>query len=209
MDDPLLDAKARVQRYWNVDGLHEIAIAILFLLTAVIVWAGDSASLPKFWRGAAGVAFPIVLMGGIFLEPSVVRAIRNRLTFPRTGYVAFGKAPVRQQGIAGVLAFCVAVAVAVLLARSSVEDLQGWLAPALSVLLGGFTVWMGRRYGLPRFLAVAVFSVAAGFAIGAAGLPLSESMAAYWLAMGVAMLTSGTLALLHFLHAAPAASGDE
>jgi hypothetical protein len=210
INDPLLDANTRVQRYWNVDGLHEIAMAILFLLTALSVWAGESATLSKFWKGAAAVALPIFLIVGISVEGSVVQAIRRRLTFPRTGFVTFRKPSAKRRRVGVTVAFCIAILVVFLVARSPLENVQAWLVPALSLVFGGFVAWMGLAFRLRRFLVVALASAAAGAAIAALGLPLPAAMAMYWMAMGVVMLLSGALALRRYLHAAPVETpGDE
>lgn len=204
MIDALTDARSRVHRYWNVDGLHEIAISVLFLLTAAWVWAGDMASLSRTWKGVLSVTFPLMLCGGIMAEGKVVKAIRMRLTYRRTGFVEFRQPSRRTRVWSGVAGCAVAVLLASFIARNGADWVETWWVPGLGALVGVFAGWLGWTQGPRRFLAVAAVSVAAGAAIGLAGYEMNAGMAIFYLVMGVTMLLSGGTALWQYLRIAPA-----
>jgi hypothetical protein len=200
MNDPLTRAEARVQRYWNVDGLHEIAAALLFALTAVWVWATDLSSLPRAWKGAFSITFPVMLWAGIWAEGRVVGAIRRRLTIPRAGFVAFRKPPRRKQAIVAGAAFLVAAAIAVLIVRDS-GSLLRWGIAFAGLGVATFLGSIGWRTGLVRFFLVGFLMLAAGIAIPLSGMDLSRGMMLYWLIAGGTFLISGGVTLWRFLHA--------
>jgi len=111
MNDPLREAEGRLQRYWNVDGLHEIGVALIFALTALWVWAGDLSDLPRAWKGWFSATFPVVICGGIFGEKYVVNAIRRRLTYPRAGFARLRQPPRKKQVWAALMGAFVAAAI--------------------------------------------------------------------------------------------------
>jgi hypothetical protein len=199
MTDALLEAKGKVHRYWNVDGLHEIAIACIFLLTAGWVWASDISPAGSVWRAVLSVSFPIMLCGGIMGEKRVVAAIRQRLTFRRTGFVEFRKPSPRQRAVSAVFGVAVAIALTVIVAQRGTAALEEILAPGMAALVGLFMGWLGFFHGPRRFVAVAAASVAAGLAIAYARLDMSAGMAAYYAAMGAVLLGSGVFTLWQYL----------
>src|SRR4051794_2535884 len=92
MDDQLREAEGRLQRYWNVDGLPEIGVALILAMTALWVWASDVSGLPQPWKGAFSTTFPVIFCGGIMAEGRVIKLIR-RLTYPRAGFAELRKPP--------------------------------------------------------------------------------------------------------------------
>src|SRR5690242_655678 len=102
MNDPMREAERRLQRYWNVDGLHEIAITVMLALTSLWTWASDLSELPRAWKSAFSATVPLLLCGGIFVEGWAIKAIRRRLTYPRAGFVEFRK-PTRIKRVRAVL----------------------------------------------------------------------------------------------------------
>src|SRR5215471_10223374 len=103
MDDPLREAQSRLQRYTVVDGLHEIGAALIFALTAVWVWTSDLSSLPRFWKQAFSVTFPVMIWAGMWAERRIVKAIRRRLTYPRAGFAEERRPPRRRTLVIGLL----------------------------------------------------------------------------------------------------------
>jgi peptidoglycan/LPS O-acetylase OafA/YrhL len=86
------DYASRPRRYVNVDGINELTCGLIFLGFAFFN------SIPWLYLGWV----PLVYFGG--------QAIKKRITYPRTGYVAYR----RKQGplvafIGGAVALCVAV----------------------------------------------------------------------------------------------------
>jgi hypothetical protein len=199
MHDPLRDAEARLQRFWNVDGLHEIGIAVLFGLTAVWVWSSDLADLPKFWKGVFSTTFPVLIFGGIYGEKWVVERIRRRMTVPRVGFVKLRRPSVRMRlgsGVGGAVA-------AVLVAAMAVRDPSGWerwAGAAMGLMVGGFLSVMAWKGQTPRFYAVAVVLAVTGAWISWARLPFAEALTTFWAVSAIAVLVSGGVTLWRFLH---------
>jgi hypothetical protein len=199
MDDPLRDAEARLQRFWNVDGLHEIGIAILFGLTAVWVWSSDLADLPKFWTGVFSATFPMLLLGGMYGEKWVVERVRRRLTVPRVGFVKLRQPSVRMRVGSGIAGAAVAALVAVMAVRDQ-SGWERWAGAAMGLMLGAFLAVMGWKGRTPRFYVVGAVLVVAGVWLSWKRLEFAETMVAFWAISSVAVLVSGGVTLWRFLH---------
>ena len=87
MEQPDLDDVARrSQKYWDVDGLPELMMGLLWML-----WGGAwlfGEALPDDWRADAfWTAVPALLAGSGVAAIWATKRLKQRLTFPRTGYV--------------------------------------------------------------------------------------------------------------------------
>src|SRR4051812_46395099 len=107
MNEPITQAEAHVQRFWNVDGLHEIAVAILFGLIAGLQWTFEFSTLATTWKGVCAIAMFLAIGGFAWLERRVIQAIRTRFTYPRAGFVVFRKPRRNRQLIGGAVALLV------------------------------------------------------------------------------------------------------
>jgi hypothetical protein len=199
MDDPLREAEARLQRFWNVDGLHEIGIAVIFGLTAVWVWSSDLADLPKVWKGVFSSAFPLILLAAMFGEKWVVERVRRRLTAPRVGFVKLRPPSMQMRVGSGIAGAVVAALVAVMAVREP-SGWERWLGAALGLMMGASLTAMGWKGRTPRFYAVGAVLVVAGAWLSWKRLEFAETMVAFWAISAVAVLVSGGVTLWRFLH---------
>ncbi len=194
MNDPLREAEGRLQRYWNVDGLHEIAIAVLLALTALWTWASDLSELPRAWKGAFSSTFPLMLCGGIFIEGRVIKAIRRRLTYPRE----LRTPPRTKQVQAALMGMFIAGAIA---ASAFVTlDLRRWVMALIGIGMAALLWQIGSRSDLPRFRMLAALIAALGVAIAGAGLPFEIGIVTFFAISAVALCVSGGITLWQFLH---------
>jgi hypothetical protein len=151
MNDPLRQAETRLERYWKVDGVHEIGVALILALTALWVWTPDRADLRRSWKGAFSTAFPLLLMGGIAVEQAFVKSIRKRLTYPRVWFAELRR-PARTAQVKPAL-----IAIAF--------DLRRWSLALIGLGLSALLWRIGSRANLTRFRAVAAMAAAFGIAI--------------------------------------------
>lgn len=136
---------SRPQAYFNVDGLGEIGIAAMHCFFCLTFWLQLSSPRDSMWNRnlvflAITTAFAAVMHFGI-------RALKSKLTYPRTGYVEYRKADtIVRPALCG---FCgaFAVACALVFARRQAWDLT--MAP---VLLGLF-LSAGYAWGFARAVA--------------------------------------------------------
>lgn len=148
----------------------------------------------------------VIVIGGGLLARWAVAAAKERLTYPRTGYVAYTRERSKHRRLAtGLIAGGVSGLV-VFLAVGHPASLA-WL-PALQGLLGGGVLLYGGVWlGLYRYWALAAFSVGVGLACSLAGLGDVLGSGVFFAALGLAVAVSGLSTLaLYLRRTAPAAA---
>ncbi len=199
MTDPIQSNLNRPQRYWYVDGLAEMAGGgVIFLIGLCYAVAG---LLPPGPARALvlGIGQPVIVLSSAFLSQRLVRSLKERLTYPRTGYVEY-----RQPGgskrwarvlLVGFVSFSVA-ALTALLGR----DLPDRFWPFFTGFMLALAIaYLGARIGLKRFYGVAIFSLLLGGSVFWIDPPDPWSAALIFGLEGLAWILSGALTLRHYL----------
>lgn len=188
-------------QYWYVDGLVEIAGGLVVLAVAMF-----QAVLAQVQNGSAAAFVlaagqPFIFLAGVFLARWAVRKAKERLTFPRTGYVTYPR-PKRQRRVL-TMVLAAAISIAVMLGLSYLLPLVGRnIIPAITGLFVAlFMGYIGWRVGLPRFYVVGGAILLTG--IAAAGLNLPETIGMILLlgVWGVGWLVAGAVTLRRYLNA--------
>ncbi len=197
--------RRRTERYWFEDGLAELAVGVTFVVLAGLF--SLEAWLPPAspWRGISAIGLPIVTIGGYFAARWLIGRLKQDITYPRTGRVAYRQPDPRQQRVAGAMAALVAAALAFAIVRApAIEPWTPALAgAALAALLAQF--WL--RFGLARFAGLAMAALGTGLVAGRWLTPLEAAMAAVFGVVGCLMLATGATTLRGYLRAAPAPTG--
>jgi|SRR5271166_2414728 len=206
MQDPIVEARGRIERYSQLDGLMEIDAGIGQLLIGGWLILTTSSNSSAMWYKPIALIYALVFCAFALFQQRVVRAIRERITYPRIGYVSPGETG-RKRGIviaaicallpfvAGVLAFRFA-------GRPTGWDLLHWLqwAPAVfGLTFGTASIFFGVRLRLPRFLLIGILAISLGVAVSFA-YPLRLGTAIYFAGVGSALLLSGGMTLWTYLH---------
>ncbi len=200
--DPLVDAQIRSARYWNVDGLSEIAQGIWVLLIALCLYGMAHTSRGSLGRVISVLVFAFGLPAALFLSRRVLVAVRRRFTYRRTGFVEYRpdrRALVFGAGLA--IAGAIVLLLLILMARG-----MNWI-PYLFVLQGlvpgVLTIYLGRLLGLIRFQVTGAVYIVLGAAVALAAPGLTEGMMAFWSGIGVLYLLSGGLTFWRYTRLHP------
>lgn len=195
--DDVEQVRKRVYRYWYEDGLAEIATGCLFVLIGLVLGVQRLVPSGSPLTIIAGLAFPVVVVGGILAVRRLVDIAKERITYPRTGYVQYGRPGPRRRWLAAVLGGSMGIVVAALFANGPASLV--WLPLFQGLIIGAFWLYMGTRLDLIRFYVLAVFSALIGIAIALGGLADPMGSAAYFGGMGVVTVAGGGLALRNYL----------
>jgi hypothetical protein len=195
----------RTARYWFEDGLVEMAFGGVVLLLALFFGARAAAPAKGAWRFLLDVGLlPLFVLGGWGMNKAV-RTLKQRITYPRTGYVSYCK-PEGKKGawraflIGATAGITGALTALVLAAKSPGFD----RLPAVSGV--GFALglsFLAFRFKLTRLAVLAVFSAAAGIALAFSGWGESGELAAFYGVLAVSLLLSGWLAFRRYLRDHP------
>jgi len=201
----------RTVRSFYEDGLFEIALGAVFLLLGGYFFAQMTAPAGSALEGVLSILFVFVIGSSAFLASRLLRFFKRRITYPRTGYVAFKKKePSSRRRVA--TAVVAGVIGASLAALYSLSPSVKVLLPALNGLLLAIAVlFFANKIGLVRFFVLAALSAAIGFAVTAAGIGDIKGVSLYYGLFGAAAFLSGLVTLVVYLRRSPrpAAEGPE
>ncbi len=200
-------AEKRAHQHWYQDGLAETAVGIYFLLLALLFY------IEYFTQGAniSAIGLPLITLGGVFAIAPIVRRLKGRLTYPRTGFVKHNEPSMRLRLLILAISLAVGVAIGTLVAEQPWADftVDGsqlnedawliWLPLAQAAVLAMLFSFMAHRFELARYYVLAAISVLAGVVIVAARLGDVLGTAVYLTVMFLALLTSGLITLRHYL----------
>lgn len=199
-------APRRTAGYWYDDGLVELGTGLLFLLMAAMFALEGLVPAGRLPAAFSALWLPVILLGGMLVLSVALRAVKQRLTYPRTGYVSYAHTRPVRKVLAGIIGGLVSMGLVLLLARR-----PEWLT-ALPALQGGVValVWFALSYriGAWRLAAVGLLTLGAGLIASFAGLTASIGAAVVFGTAGWASLVSGALVLARYLRTtSPPAEG--
>jgi hypothetical protein len=187
----------RVRRYWYEDGLTEIVVGGIFVLLALLFFGEGLAPAGVLPPSFSAFAFPVLLIVLMVVARPVLAAAKGRLTYPRTGYVAYPRKGPRGRLITGVVGGVLAALIVILL--SALSSPFNWPTLLQGVAIGAFLLYMAHTMALPRFYVLALISAFAGAGAAFSGLGETLGSAAQFATIGVALIVSGSLILRAYL----------
>ena len=202
MSDPLSEARIRTQRYWFRDGLEEITLGIIFL----IMGGWSLARTKPSWFKPATLTYILLCGAFAIFVPRVKAAMRERITYRRSGYVDQNGWRKHRVARGMVYAFVVCVAVLTLRysGRAGVDPARmvQWMPAVGGIAMGAVWVYVRVRQDLRRFLVVGVFAMILGVAVSIE-YPHDLAWAVFIIGVGCASLCSGGVTLRNYLRTAP------
>ncbi len=187
----------RTQRYWYIDGLTEIYFGFISLLMGIYFYLQASLPQDSLLYQSLTISFVLIIIGGAALGNWAIRALKARITYPRTGFVAYPPRPKYRRWLLGGLSFLVAVLFTLLLTRLP-KNLT-WPPLLSGVVVGAVWLYIGVRLGLARFYLLAAFSLLAGFLLAVSGLDESLSLAVFYSLIALSMILSGGITFAVYL----------
>lgn len=152
--DEITTAQRRAQGYWFVDGLAEIAGGTAMVVTGALLYAAVRTGAA--WMGTAALAMLIV---GFPVTAWVVRVLKERITYPRTGFVAYPPPSRVRMFVAAAVGFVVAgLLVPIRMAAGGGE--VSVVVLSFGLLVGAILAARAWRTGVPRFYVMAAAMVA-------------------------------------------------
>ncbi len=202
----LREVVARPRRYWDADGIPELAIGAFWLL-----WAGIAVvpiGAPEIGRFQAVLSLLGVLSAPVLMD-FAVRRWKQRVTFPRTGYVKLrgpsGSTRLLLVGMAALLG----VAAMLLKRFGGHQAVPDWMAGIVGVLISLTLLQLAWRLRSAR-LAVLCWAVAA-VGIAASLLSIQHNLAIVYVfaTAGAVCGLDGGLRIRSYMHAHPLPPAEE
>jgi hypothetical protein len=192
---------------WYEDGLADLTMGGYFLVLGAALLAQaltpDSSPLHLLW----GAGIPLVLILGGVAAGWIVKQLKSRLTYPRTGYISFE----RRQG-ASRIGRIITVAVIAGLVSAGTVVLSGRLE-SLTLIFGlitfGTFAYLWQRLGMGRYAVVAFWCLVVGLGLTPLPLTMEQGGAAFWVLAGLGLAVEGFVAWRRFDRTAPQAEASD
>ncbi len=202
--------KRTFQSFYD-DGLGEITLGLFLFLFGGVLFAQTVVREKSAIYQALGLLSIIMVLSAGLLTGRIVSFLKRRITYPRTGYVAFKKreqSP-KRRAAAMIVAAIIGASVAALYGLSPSVNA---LFPAVNGLLFAVAVFFfALKVGLTRFYVLAAVSAVIGIALAAAGIGEIKGIGFFYMLFGIAIAISGLAALIVYLRRSPkpATAGSE
>lgn len=165
MTQELHQIERRTTGYWYVDGLTEITVAGIFLLLALyfLIWH----FITPGWISAlsVGIGQPIIILLGYILGGKFVRLMKEKITYPRTGYVAYKQQEQLHRWQTIMLSSLIAGVIILVLMINRPDMTEGslWLLTGISIAI--FLSFMAIKASVTRYFLLAILMIVDGFVI--------------------------------------------
>lgn len=199
MTDDLRRPQLRALQYFYVDGTFEFGFGLLCLALATFFYLETRV---QGWLSAlVDGSLVLVMIGGVWLAQRLMKRIKERLTYPRSGYLAYRREQGGRRGwrVAAslVIGGLVASIAAVLVTRP--HPGMDVMSAFTGLVMGLVLAFIGLRAALPRLVLVAGASVVLGLGLSYSGLGNEVGLAAYYLTIAMLLFISGGLTLWAYL----------
>lgn len=190
----LKEIERKPQQYWNVDGLPDLITGVLW-----IVW-GVAFLLPELlppggWLNYYWLAVMLVLIVGGVASNWGIKKLKQRLTFPRTGYVEWPEPAPASKVISSLLAAAVAAGVVALAIRGNAQPMKDLVAPGLALLAALAFLIAALRLRLPHYFWMVAASLLLALIVARAHLGLGMGIICLFLCLGALSLLIGIVRL--------------
>lgn len=198
MNDDLKAIERRTVRSFYEDGLFEIALGAILLLLGGYFFGEmvlpETSSIYAFLSSA----FVLVIVFAGLLINKVLRFLKSRITYPRTGYVSFRKdrSP-KRRWVSAALGALIGGSFPFLM--SLVPSFKDMLPAFNGLLFGVVFLLLANKSGVSRYYVLSFASLAIGIALAAAGVGDTRGISLFYALFGAAMTLSGLAALIVFL----------
>ncbi len=191
----------QTQRYWYEDGFQDMGFGV-FILMIGLLFIGEAltpAGSPLWlvW----GMGGPLLLIGGGLVVAKVVRRLKERISWPRTGYVSYA----REHGKSRAFRTALAMIVAAVVAAGMIILQKNWLSWAviLGIVYMATFSFVAYRFGLWRYLVLAFWALVLGLGLAPLPLTVEQSGAIFHVGVGLAMVAAGWFTWRHYNQSAP------
>jgi hypothetical protein len=187
------------RKYWYVDGLSEIATGLVIFATGLTYWLVSTLESTNIKALLLALTQPAVIIIGTLIVQKYLPKIKERITYPRTGYITFRKPP-RNRRLKHALIFgMVAGLVAALVGMVSSRLPANYLPLLSSVFLLIFSIYLAYQTAVPRFYVIGFLMVLLGAVISFVPFGNALPYTLFFCGVGIIWIISGVITLIGYL----------
>ncbi|MDO9088390.1 MAG: hypothetical protein Q7U53_19460 [Anaerolineaceae bacterium] len=193
------DIIRNTRRYWYVDGLAEIAGGLVIFFTGLSYWLVYSMENSAFKYLLLIIAQPVVIILGAYLVRLILPIIKEKLTYPRSGYLTFKKPDRNKRMRRALFAGLIASIIAALVGMVYNGLPQRFIPLFSSFFLTVFSIYIGYQVAVPRFYWTGLLILILGGVISWLNPTGALPYMLLFSGMGTLWIFSGLITLFHYL----------
>jgi cobalamin synthase len=206
MNQNFEELQKRTKRYWYTDGLNEIAFGFICLILGLYFLAQVLLPQDSLISNLLTAGFVLLVLGSAFLTRWMVTTLKERLTYPRTGYVSYAKPGARQNWLTAIIGMLFAVLLVAFFTTHPAS--QAWMSAVSGLIFAAVWGIFAYRLGLSRFYFIAATALIFGAIPTLTGMQEILGLATFYGLIGLAMFVSGGLTLKSYLENTNPAAED-
>lgn len=187
----------RTKRYWYIDGLPDIIFGSILLLVGLYFYMKTVLPPDSMLSSMLTISFVFLIIGCGWIGGKIINYLKERLTYPRTGYVSYPKPKTSHRLATGFLGMLIASLLTALIATSPGSLFL--LPTVMGVLIGVAILYFGSKLGKLRYYLFAALSALIGIGLSWFQIDRELSIAIYYFGMGLALMVTGIYTLWNYL----------
>ena len=200
MTDQIRSTIQKTRAYWFTDGIAELLLGALFFVAALFMLFQVIA--PPNIRGFASLGFPLVIFFGALMSRKLIVRLKERITYPRTGYIEYQKPGGFRISFALILGLVFGALIIWLIISADDTAIITWMPVIQGVVVA--IVWAMIAYqggGVSRLYWIALASIGLGIIQKLLWDSQIVGSVFFYGFLGLMLFTSGGLTLRSFLEA--------
>lgn len=189
----------KTQRYWYVDGLSEIGAGVVIFLSGLFYLLVWRLPLQEAKALLLGLGMPLLIIAGCVGVRWLVGQAKERITYPRTGYIEYRRPKSGRRWVVGLVAGVISAGTTAILINFMPAVLERFIIAFTGVLVFFSLSLLSLRVGVWRLMGAGAAALAGGLAASWLDLPYPLNIALFLCAFGSAFLVSGGLTLRNYL----------
>jgi hypothetical protein len=189
----------KTQRYWYEDGLAEMAVGLLLFIMAFYYFLFGVVKPFSASNWVLAIGQPLLFLLCWWGGGKAVKAVKERLTYPRTGYVTYPRSDKKKRYKSLGLSLVVSCGSIILLMVLNLNSNPHWIVLFIAVMFGIGLIMLAYKLNLQRFYFLAVYSLMMGGLVALLKLDDPLNIIFLFAGLGVGYVISGGVGLSTYL----------
>jgi len=211
MSTDINDLMRKAKSYWYEDGMVETLAGLFFVAVGLILLADWAAPDDWPWKWALAPIFAVVTIVWIFGGRKIISWLKEHITYPRTGYVAYAQQGSWSGRARAILGGILGAAISIVLVATVInrQDIVRLIPLIMGTGVALLLLRIGSSVALTRFYIVALWSLLVGSGLAWSTADMGLSVAVYYAALGAAVAAAGVITFIRYLRSPAPEVGDD
>jgi hypothetical protein len=195
------ELERRPRAYWNIDGIPELVLGAVWIVWGAALLIGEALPRGAAWSVYWMIVPAMFVLGGVAAH-SITKAMKRRVTYPRTGYMELPEPGPAVRLMTAAVAVASATGIAALILEGRVSGAEQTTPVAIGLLFSLAFLVASVRERAPHLLALAGVALTLGIAIGTLRMGWTGLN---WMlvALGIASVVAGSWRLGRYVRRHP------